>query len=222
MTNRSELDLRTLSHYIESLSVREKPLYQALREETAQLPHANMQIAPEQGQFMQLLIKLMGAKRALEIGTFTGYSALSVAEALPDEGHLVCCDISEEWTAIAKRYWEKAYLSDKITLHLGDAVTTLNQLIANQAELFDFAFIDADKTNYIRYYECAKQLLRPGGLIAIDNVLWGGQVVNDAAQDEDTQAIRVFNQHVYNDSSVDLSMVPIADGLTLARIKTDL
>lgn len=219
MTKRTELDLGQLSHYIETVSVRESAIFHELRETTAQLENSNMQIAPEQGQFMQLLIKMMGAKRAIEIGTFTGYSALSIATALPADGELICCDINEEWTSIGKPYWEKANVADKITLILDDAIATMDRLISENIEPLDFAFIDADKTNYLRYYEQAKQLLRPGGLIAIDNVLWSGNVADESIQDEDTVAIRDFNQQVYSDKTVDISLVPIADGLTLARLK---
>lgn len=219
MTKRTQLDLSQLCEYIETVSIRESDIFHELRETTAQLENSNMQIAPEQGQFMQLLIQLMGAKNALEIGTFTGYSALSIATALPKNGQLTCCDINETWTAIAKTYWQKAGVADKITLILGDALDTMNSLKADITEPFDFVFIDADKVNYIHYFEHAKKLTRPGGLIAIDNVLWSGQVADSLIQDADTNAIREFNQHVYNDPSVDISLVPIADGLTLARLK---
>lgn len=219
MTKHTALDLSQLSDYIETFSVRESDIFRELREATAQLENSNMQIAAEQGQFMQLLIKVMGAKRALEIGTFTGYSALSVATALPANGHLICCDINEEWTSMAKTFWEKANVADKITLILGDALATMNRLIFECIEPVDFVFIDADKINYVHYYEQAKQLLSPGGLIAIDNVLWRGAVANENIQDPDTVAIRAFNEHVYNDQSVDISLIPIADGLTLARLK---
>lgn len=217
MSNRTDLDLSLLSDYIVNHSVREDSILNALREETAKLPLARMQIAPEQGQFMKLLVTLIGAKRAIEVGTFTGYSAISVARALPTDGQLICCDISEEWANIAKRYWEQAQLNDIIELKLGSALETLDDLLKIEAEQFDFVFIDADKPQYTQYYERAKQLLRPGGLIAIDNVLWSGRVVDDSIDDEDTAAIRSFNKHVYQDQSVDLSLVPIADGLTLAR-----
>jgi caffeoyl-CoA O-methyltransferase len=176
-----------------------------------------MQIAPDQGQFMAFLIRLIGAKKALEVGVFTGYSSLCVALALPPEGKLIACDISEEYTAIARRYWQKAGVTDKIDLRIAPALETLDQLVtAGQTNSFDFAFIDADKENYLNYYERALQLVRPGGLIAVDNVLWGGAVADPAVQDESTQAIRAFNQTLHRDERVDLSLVAIADGLTLA------
>lgn len=219
MTNRSELDLSKLADYIEAHSVREPDLFKALREETAQLPESNMQIAAEQGQFMAMLVQLMGAKRCLEVGTFTGYSALSIATVLPEDGTLICCDISETWTNIGKKYWAEAGVQDKIILKLGDAVASLDELLKTEQGTFDFAFIDADKTNYINYYERALTLMRPGGLITIDNVLWHGYVADDSHQEEDTIAIREFNEKVYQDDRVDISLIPIADGLTLARKK---
>ncbi len=217
MTNQTKLDLSQLSDYIIENTLREDSLLSALREETAKLPNASMQIAPEQGQFMSLLIKLMGATRAIEIGTYTGYSAIAVGRALPENGQLICCDINETWTSIAQRYWKEAGLSQIIELRLGDASETLDRLIAEHQDPFDFVFIDADKARYTHYYEQAKTLLRPGGLIAIDNVLWSGKVIDPTITDEETEAIRQFNQHVHQDNSVDLSMVPIADGITLAR-----
>ncbi len=176
-----------------------------------------MQIAPEQGQFMALLIELLGATKTLEIGVFTGYSSLRVALALPPNGKIVACDVSEEYTAIARRYWQTAGVADKIDLRLAPALETLDQLLASgQAETFDFAFIDADKQNYEGYYERSLQLVRRGGLIAIDNVLWSGQVANPQDQDNSTLAIRAFNDKLHHDERVSLSLVPIADGLTLA------
>lgn len=176
-----------------------------------------MQIAPDQGQFMALLIQLIGAKKALEVGVFTGYSSLCIALALPSDGKLIACDISEEYTSIAKRYWKKACVTDRIDLRIAPALETLDQLLADgQANTFDFAFIDADKENYSNYYERALQLVRPGGLIAVDNVLWGGAVADPSVQDESTQAIRAFNQKLQWDERVSLSLVTIADGLTLA------
>ncbi|WP_017658609.1 class I SAM-dependent methyltransferase [Baaleninema simplex] len=206
-----------LHDYLLSTSVREPELLTQLREETAKLPMSNMQIAPEQGQFMALLVQLMGAKKAIEIGVFTGYSSLAVALALPENGKLVACDVDEEYTAIARRYWEKAGVSGKIDLHLAPALETLDRLLEDgQAETFDFAFIDADKRNYPNYYEKSLQLLRRGGLIAIDNVLWSGRVADSEDTDKRTQAIRDFNQKLYEDDRVTLSLVPIADGVTLA------
>lgn len=177
-----------------------------------------MQISPDRGQFMALLLKLIGATHVLEIGTFTGYSALAMALVLPDDGSIVCCDKSEEWTAIARRYWKKAGIEGKIDLQLGIALETLDKLIAAGKEnSFDFAFIDADKVNLRSYFERCLSLVRPGGLIAVDNVLWGGSVIDEEKQDDDTVAIRTFNRQIKDDNRVDISMVPIGDGLTLAR-----
>lgn len=209
-----------LHSYLLTHSVREADTLKELREVTAQHPMAQMQIAPEQGQFMALLVQLMGAKKTLEVGVFTGYSALVVALAMPDEGRIVACDVSEEYTAIAREFWQKAGVDHKIDLRIGPAIATLDQLIASgEAETFDFAFIDADKSSYAQYYEQALQLVRPGGLIAIDNVLWSGRVADPDTQDNRTNAIRAFNQRLYEDSRVTLSLVPIADGLTLALKK---
>jgi caffeoyl-CoA O-methyltransferase len=206
-----------LYDYLLSHSLREPPVLAKLREETAQLPGSQMQIAPEQGQFMALLVQLMGAKKTLEVGVFTGYSSLAVALALPEDGKVVACDVSEEYTAIARRYWQEAGVAYKVDLHLAPALATLDQLLAEgQAGTFDFAFIDADKANYWNYYERSLQLLRPGGLIAVDNVLWSGRVADPAEQGNSTEAIRQFNQAIYQDDRVRLSLVPIADGLTLA------
>jgi predicted O-methyltransferase YrrM len=208
---------RDLYAYLQSVSLREPQLLSQLRQETAQHPMAMMQIAPEQGQFMALLVQLMGAKKTLEVGVFTGYSALVVALALPPDGKIVACDVSEDYTAIARRYWQRAGVADKIDLRLAPALETLDRLLAEgQANSFDFAFIDADKSNYDNYYERALQLVRPGGLIAIDNVLWGGSVANPQVQDNRTQAIRQLNEKLHADERVTLSLVPIADGLTLA------
>jgi predicted O-methyltransferase YrrM len=220
MSNKSlNLDDR-LYDYLLSVSLREPEILTRLRQETAQHPNSGMQIAPEQGQFMALLIQLMGASKALEVGVFTGYSALCVALALPSHGKLVACDVSQEYTAIARRYWQQAGVSDKIDLRIAPALDTLEQLLAaGQSETFDFAFIDADKGNYLNYYERAFKLVRPGGLIAIDNVLWSGQVADPSVQDSSTQAIRHFNQTLHKDDRVTLSLLPIADGLTLARKK---
>jgi caffeoyl-CoA O-methyltransferase len=189
-----------------------------LREETAKLPLGMMQIGADQGQFMGLLVELIGAQRALEIGTFTGYSSLCVAEAMGPQGRLICCDISEEFTAIARRYWREAGLADRIDLRLGPGTETLDKLLAaGEAGKFDFAFIDADKTNYDAYYERALKLIRAGGLIAIDNVLWGGDVANPQDRSEETVAIRRLNDKLAKDDRVTLAMVSIGDGLTLAR-----
>ncbi|OKH20621.1 SAM-dependent methyltransferase [Hydrococcus rivularis NIES-593] len=209
---------RNLYEYFQSIALREPEILTQLRQETAKHPMANMQIAPEQGQFMTLLVQLMGAKKTLEIGVFTGYSTLAIALALPPEGTIVACDISEEYTAIARRYWEKAGVIHKIDLRIAPAIETLEQLIAQgQVNTFDFAFIDADKSNYDNYYEQALQLVRPGGLIAIDNVFWGGKVADPDATDNRTQVIRRLNQKIHQDDRVTMSLVPIADGLTLVR-----
>ncbi|MGF1567424.1 MAG: class I SAM-dependent methyltransferase [Nodosilinea sp.] len=213
------LDHRLYSYLLEH-SVQEPDILADLRRETAQHPMGQMQIAPEQGQFMALLVQLLGVKKALEVGVFTGYSALRVALALPPEGRLMACDVSAEYTAIARRYWEQAGVADKIDLRIAPAVDTLNQLIAaGEGGSFDFAFIDADKSSYPTYYEQALQLVRPGGLIVIDNVLWSGQVADPAIQDNRTNAIRAFNEALYHDERIVLSLVPIADGLTLAMKK---
>lgn len=212
---------RQLYEYFLSVSVRESEILTQLRQETAQHPMARMQIAPEQGQFMALLVQLMGAKKTLEVGVFTGYSSLIVALALPKDGKLVACDVSEEYTTIARRYWQQAGVADKIDLHVAPALLTLDRLLAEgQAGTFDFAFIDADKSNYDNYYEKALQLIRPGGLIAIDNVLWSGQVADPQIQDNRTNAIRALNQKLHQDERVFISLVPIADGLTLACKKS--
>ncbi len=210
------LDSR-LYDYLLATSVREPEVLQKLRQETTSHPEAIMQISPEQGQFMRLLVQLMGAKKTLEVGVFTGYSSLSVALALPADGQIIACDVSEEFTAIARRYWQQAGVADKINLRLAPALETLDALLADgQAGTFDFAFIDADKENYDRYYERSLQLLRPGGLITIDNVLWSGQVADPQFQDNSTQAIRALNKKLHDDQRVTLSLVPIGDGLTLA------
>ncbi|MBU7581878.1 MAG: class I SAM-dependent methyltransferase [Nostoc sp. TH1S01] len=209
---------QNLYEYLLSVSVREPEILTQLRQETAQHPMGRMQIAPEQGQFMSLLVKLIGAQKTLEIGVFTGYSTLVVALALPKTGKVVACDISEEFTAIARRYWQQAGVAEKIDLHIAPAMETLDQLLADgEAETFDFAFIDADKSNYDGYYERSLQLIRPGGLIAIDNVLWSGRVADPQVQDNRTKKIRAFNQKLHQDSRITLSLIPIADGLTLAR-----
>jgi O-methyltransferase len=189
-----------------------------LRAATADLPNSNMQIGPEQGAFLALLVELIGARRCLEIGTFTGYSALAVAGALPDDGQLIACDISDEWTSVGRAFWEEAGVAGKIDLRLGPALDTLDALLhAGQADTFDFAFIDADKASYLAYYERCLRLVRTGGLIAIDNTLWNGRVIDEAVADVDTMAIRVFNQALKTDQRVTLSLVQIGDGLTLAR-----
>lgn len=217
MSNRSlNLD-DTLYDYLLAHSLREHPEQIALREATRSHPRAGMQISPEQGQFMALLVRLLGARRTLEIGVFTGYSALSVALALPDDGRLLACDISDEYTSVGRPYWKRAGVAHKIDLRLAPALQTLDaELAAGAAGHYDFAFIDADKTGYAAYYERCLQLLRPGGLIAIDNVLWSGAVAQPA-QDDDTRALQALNQRLHGDQRIDLSMLPVGDGLTLAR-----
>ena len=217
MSNRSlNLD-DTLYEYLLTHSLREHPEQIALREATRSHPRAGMQISPEQGQFMALLVKLLGARRTLEIGVFTGYSALSVALALPADGRILACDISEEYTRIGRPYWERAGVAHKIDLRLAPALETLDaELAAGAAGRYDFAFIDADKTGYASYVERCLQLLRPGGLIAIDNVLWSGAVALPA-RDEDTRALQALNERLHGDERIDLSMLPVGDGLTLAR-----
>ena len=218
MTNRTLSLTDTLYRYLIDVSLREASVLRELREETAVLSQRSMQIAPEQGQFMALLVRLMGARHCLEIGVFTGYSSLAVALALPPEGRIVACDVSEEWTAIARRYWARAGVADRIRLELAPALQTLDGLIAGgEAGQYDLAFIDADKTNYLEYYERALRLLHPGGLIVVDNTLWSGRVADPAVIDADTLALRRFNEALHRDERVDLSLVPIGDGLTLAR-----
>lgn len=207
-----------LYEYLLSKSLHEHPVLARLRDETRQLTGFQMQISPEQGQFMALLIEIMGAKKTLDIGTFTGYSALVVALALPQDGKVVTCDITEDATNVARRFWKLAGMDGKIELRLAPALTTLQALMEKgESGTFDFAFIDADKANYVHYYESALALLRPGGLIAIDNVLWSGDVADPRNQDNNTKAIRALNDFVYADKRVSISMLPIGDGLTLAR-----
>ncbi|HQR52761.1 MAG TPA: class I SAM-dependent methyltransferase [Burkholderiales bacterium] len=218
MTNRTFTLSDSLYDYFASVSLREADILRRLRDETATLPRATMQIAPEQGQFLALLVQLTGARRCLEVGVFTGYSALCVAAALPADGSVVACDVSEEWTAVARRYWEEAGVAERIELKLAPAVETLDRLLANgQSGTFDFAFIDADKPNYSNYFERSLRLVRQGGLIAVDNTLWYGRVADPENHDEDTEAIRRFNRSLHADARIDLSLVPIGDGVTLAR-----
>ena len=207
-----------LHRYLLETCVPENPLLARLRQETRALPDAGMQISPEQGQFMALLIELSGARRALEVGVFTGYSSTAVALALPPDGKLVACDVSDEWTKIAQRYWDLAGVASKVELRLGPALVTLDALLAaGQASSFDFAFIDADKGNYDAYYERCLSLLRPGGLVAVDNSLWGGRVADTADQSEGTRSIRALNRKMASDARVSASLVPIGDGLYLGR-----
>lgn len=217
MTNKTITLTDALYEYLLRVSLREPEVLRRLREETARMANANMQIAPEQGQFMGLLTRLTGARRALEIGTFTGYSALSVALHLPPDGRLVACDISPESTAVARRYFEAAGVADRVELKIAPALQTLDDLLVRgEAGSFDMVFIDADKENYLHYYERALQLLRTGGLIVVDNVLWDGKVADPAADDPATTALRAFNARLREDARVVLSMLPVADGITLA------
>ena len=218
MSSRTIVLNDALYEYLLSVSLREPDVLCRLREETAKMPQHNMQISPEQGQFMALLVELTGARKCLEVGTFTGYSTLSLALALPEDGQIVACDISKEFTSRAKPYWQEAGVAGKIDLRLGPALETLDALIADgESGAFDFAFIDADKANYQGYFQRALDLIRRGGLILVDNVLWSGAVVDPARDDEDTEAIRAFNQACAGDPRISLSLVPIGDGLTLAR-----
>ena len=197
---------------------RETPLQVRLREETARLPQGHMQIGPDQAAFLSLLVRALGVQRALEIGTFTGYSSLAIASALPPDGRLVCCDISAEWTAIAGRYWREAGVDTRIDLHLRPAAETLTTLlVTGSAGSFDFAFIDADKTGYDDYYESCLQLLRPGGVLALDNMLWSGAVADPTQDDPDTLALRALNAKVHADTRVDASLLTVGDGVLLVR-----
>jgi predicted O-methyltransferase YrrM len=218
MSNRTISLTDSLHEYLLRVSLREPEVLRDLRAETARLAQRSMQIAPEQGQFMALLARLVGARRCLEVGVFTGYSSLAVALALPDGGSIVACDVSEEWTSIARRYWQRAGVADRIDLRLAPALQTLDSLLAGgEAGQYDLAFIDADKAGYGDYYERVLQLLRPGGLVVIDNTLWSGRVADPGVTDADTVALRQLNQRLLGDERVDLSLVPIGDGLTLAR-----
>lgn len=218
MSNRTLNLTDDLYTYVLEVSLREPDVLARLRAETAAHPYARMQISPEQGQFMQILVKLLGARKALEVGVFTGYSSLAVTLALPEDGQLVACDVSEEFTSIARRYWAEAGVADRIDLRIAPALDTLDLLIENgDAGTFDFVFVDADKTNYDGYYERALCLVRSGGLITFDNVLWSGRVADPTQTDADTSALRELNLKLHADDRIDLSLLPIGDGLTLAR-----
>jgi predicted O-methyltransferase YrrM len=216
--SRRTIDLDdTLYQYLLDHSLREHPEQTALREATRQHPRGGMQISPEQGQFMSLLIKLIGAKRTIEIGTFTGYSALCVALALPKDGKILACDISDEYTSVGRPYWQRAGVADKIELVIAPATETLDaRIAAGEAGQYDFAFIDADKEGYDGYHERCLQLVRQGGLMAFDNTLWGGDVAKPA-DDDDTRALQALNDKLHRDERIDVAMLPIGDGLTLAR-----
>ena len=212
MAGRAPFMSDKIARYVHDHSVREAPVLRELREATKSVPMSGMQIGADQGQFMQLLVQAIGAKRCLEIGTYTGYSALAVALALPKDGRIVCCDVSEEWTAVGKPFWKKAGVDKKIDLRIGRALDTLKALKGP----FDFVFIDADKSNYLKYYERCLPLVRRGGIIAVDNTLWSGAVADNSQTDADTVALREFNDKLHRDERVALSLLPIGDGVTLA------
>jgi predicted O-methyltransferase YrrM len=204
--------------YLVRHGVREPEILRRLRDETALLPQRDMQIAPEQGALLALLVELLGAKRCLELGTFTGYSSLVVALAMPSDGTIVCCDVSDEWTSVARRYWAEAGVADRVDLRLGPALETMDALLASGAEgTFDFAFIDASKKEYPEYHERVVRLLRSGGLAAYDNVFWDGGVIDESMQGEDTLGVRRLNERLAADERVSIAMLPVADGVTLAR-----
>jgi predicted O-methyltransferase YrrM len=218
MTNKTIGLSDDLAAYVLDVGTREPGVLARLREETAALPEHRMQIAPEQGAFLALLVELTGARRCLEIGTFTGYSSTAVAMALPDDGRIVCCDVSEAWTSVARRYWDEAGVARKIDLRIAPATETLDGLLADgAASTYDFAFVDADKSGYDGYYERLLRLVRPGGLIALDNTLWSGRVLDQDAEDEDTRALQALNRKLSGDDRISLCLLPMADGVTLAR-----
>lgn len=217
MAGRTPFLPEAISRYIAEHAVREHPVLRELRAATRKVPQSGMQITADQGQLLSILVKLMGAKRCLEIGTYTGYSALAVALALPKDGKIVCCDTSEEWTAVGKPFWKKARVEKKIDLRIGPALRTLDALLKKKRQTFDFIFIDADKENYLDYYERCLKLVRRGGLIAVDNVLWSGEVANPKAKDALTVALRRFNDRVHRDPRVELALLSVADGVSLIR-----
>jgi caffeoyl-CoA O-methyltransferase len=220
MSNKSFGLSDAFHEYLLSVSLRETDVMRRLRERTAEHPKAEMQIAPEQGQFFRLLIRLMQARRTLEVGVFTGYSALSVAEALPPDGEIVACDVSEEYTAIAQEYWAEAGVADKIDLRIAPAIETLDRLLdAGEQAAFDFAFIDADKEQYDAYYERCLRLVRPGGLVALDNTFRDGRVAASDPDEEGVRAVKALNEKLHGDDRIHLSVLPVADGLTLALKK---
>ena len=207
-----------LLEYLRQNSVREPDVLQELREETQKLSNSGMQISPEQGQLMAMLVKLVNARKIVEIGTFTGYSSTVMALAMPEDSQLIAFDISEEYTRTARRFWKKAGVDQRVKLVLGNAKESLKDFLqAGEQESVDLAFIDADKSSYAEYYECCLKLIRPGGLILVDNVLWSGQVADASNHDKDTEALRIFNAALSSDQRVDLCMVPIGDGLAIAR-----
>jgi predicted O-methyltransferase YrrM len=207
-----------LAAYVVEVGTREPDVLARLREETAAIPQHNMQIAPEQGAFLALLVELIGARRCIEVGTFTGYSSTAVALALPEDGQIICCDVSEEWTSLARKYWAEAGVTGKVDLRIAPAAETLDQLLAGgQESMYDFAFVDADKAGYDAYYERLLRLVRPGGLIVFDNMLWGGDVLDTDPSDEDTKALQALNAKLAHDERITLCLLPVADGVTLAR-----
>ena len=207
-----------VERYVTSEVTVETPLQSRLRKETSRLRQGGMQISADQGALLALLVRMIGARRALEIGTFTGYSALAVASALPEDGKLVCCDVSEEWTDIARRYWKEAGISQRIELHLAPALETLGELLRTTGPgSFDFAFIDADKSNYDAYYETCLTLMRAGGVITLDNMLWGGEVADPGVHDQDTDALRALNAKIRDDKRVDACLMTVGDGVMVAR-----
>jgi predicted O-methyltransferase YrrM len=216
MTAKSSFVDPAIQEYVIATTVREHPVQRELREETSQNPRARMAIGPEQGRFMQLLAHAIGAHRYLEIGVFTGYSSLAIALALPDDGYVLACDVSEEFTSVARRYWHAAGVAGKIDLRIAPALETLAALRAGGTEPFDMAFIDADKANVDNYFEAALELIRPGGLILVDNVLWDGAVIDETASDAETLALRALNAKVGRDDRVDAALVPVCDGLLIA------
>jgi caffeoyl-CoA O-methyltransferase len=218
MAGRAPFLPKKISRYIAEHAVREPEILRELRAAPSSLPNAGMQIGADQGQFMALLVQAMGARNCLEIGTFTGYSALAVALAMPENGRIVCCDISEEWTAIGRPFWEKAGMDRKIDLRIGPALRTLDEL-KKETQSFDFVFIDADKTNYANYYEACLPMLRPGGILAVDNTLWSGWVADRGHHDDDTVALRKFNDKLHTDDRVEIALLPLGDGVTLALKK---
>ena len=218
MTNKTIGLSDELAAYVLEVGTRESDVLARLRAETAALPEHRMQVAPEQGAFLAMLVELTGARRCLEVGTFTGYSSLAVASALPQDGRLVCCDVSEEWTSIAQRYWQEAGVAGRIDLRIAPAAETLDGLLASGAEsTYDFAFVDADKSGYDGYYERLLRLVRPGGLIVFDNTLWSGRVLDQDSEDEDTRALQALNGKLAGDERISLCLLPVADGVTLAR-----
>ena len=218
MAGRAPFLPKKISRYIAEHAVREPEILRELRAATSSLPNAGMQIGADQGQFMALLVQAIGARNCLEIGTFTGYSALAVALAMPENGRIVCCDISEEWTAIGRPFWEKAGVDRKIDLRIGPALRTLDEL-KKETQSFDFVFIDADKTNYANYYEACLPMLRPGGILAVDNTLWSGWVADRGHHDDDTVALCKFNDKLHSDDRVEIALLPLGDGVTLALKK---